>query len=356
MGLKTASPTLNTMDKVLTLAVASTLACQSLPMKTDLIVTAADSWIQKPTTIKALRGKVVLLDFWDYTCINCKRTHPYLKEWHRRYHSKGLEIITIHTPEFEFAKTSANVRAAVLREGFQWHVLNDPKKLNWYQFGIFAWPQRILIDPKGFKKLNHIGEGNYGNMEKAIQEDIKKLNPGIKLPPIMEPVRATDVPGVVCRPVTPEIYTWIKGLPNGHLDHKASDIGSTKAFSYPTVIQNNVVYLSGLWFTAKHHLESKSTTSSLKLRYMAKEVNVVVESGVPIEIEVLHDGKPVDGRDLGDDTKNVNGRTWLKTNGSRMYSILKNRDWSNRVVELRVSTPGLRFHSFSFATDCLPGR
>jgi thiol-disulfide isomerase/thioredoxin len=320
-------------------------------MKVDFIASPGD-WIQQPTSLKSLRGKVVLIDFWDYTCINCTRTDPYLKEWYRRYHEKGLEIVGVHTPEFEFARNPNNVREAVKRNGFTWHIVNDPKKKNWYQFGIFAWPQRILVDPNGAKQLNHIGEGNYGKMEQEIQREIKALHPQAKLPPLMQPVRDTDKPGAVCRPVTPEIYTWIKGLPKNQLCYTSTDIGHTKSFAFPKTMNEDVVYLSGNWLPEKHDLLSVGEGNSLALKYRAKDVNIVLEPSQATEIEVLENQKAIAAPNLGDDVKLVNGKSVLTTNGARMYSLLKNKAWRRGQIELRIDKPGLKVHSFSFGTDC----
>jgi thiol-disulfide isomerase/thioredoxin len=320
----------------------------------ELIAIPASRWIQKPTTIQSLHGKVVLLDFFDYTCNNCIRTHPYLKEWYRRYHDKGLEIVSIHTPEFLFEQDPANVRQAVHRFGFTWPVLNDPKRENWWEYGVFAWPTKIVLGPTGEQVLFRIGEGNYGLFEKTIQDQLRAMHPGIKLPPLMALVRTTDRPGAVCRPVTREIYTYIKGFPKHQLGFQPSDIGASKVFAFPPARQVSVVYLSGKWLPEKHFLTSDSGEDSLKLKYMAKEVNAVLVAGHPVEIEVLQDGKPVGNTDLGDDLKLVSGHSLLTANGSRMYSVVKNRAWGNRELEFRVKGTGLHIYSFSFATDCAP--
>ena len=329
---------------------------QSRPMKIDFIASPSD-WIQQPTSLKALRGKVVLIDFWDYTCVNCIRTHPYLKEWYRRYHGKGLEIVSVHTPEFEFARDPAKVKTAAQRDGLTWHVLNDPKKENWSEFGVFGWPQRIVVDPSGAKQLNQIGEGDYGRTEQEIQREIKALHPGIKLPPLMQPVRATDKPGAICRPVTPEIYTWIKGLPGGHLCYTSADIGLTKRYTFPKMMKEDVVYLSGNWYPEKHDLLSVGPGNAIALRYRAKDVNIVLDPSHTIQIEVLQNGKAVAPQDLGDDVQIQNRRSLLITNGSRMYSLLKNHAWREGNIELRIKDPGLKIYSFSFSTDCItPGK
>ena len=313
-------------------------------------------WIQQPVTLEQLRGKVVLLDYWDYTCINCVRTMPYLKEWYRRYHKYGFEIVGIHTPEFEFEKDPNNVRLAVHRFGLPYHILNDPKRENWWEYGAWAWPCKILLDSNGMQTLFRVGEGNYGLFESTIQRELHKVHPNAKFPPLMVPLRAADAPGAVCYPKTDEIYTWIKGFPKNQLGYSPSQIGRTAAFSYPASRTEGVVYLSGIWSPRKHYLEALGAGSKLLLGYKAKEVNAVLTPAGPVDVEVLQDGKPLLAEDLGDDVRLVNGRSVFHAVQSRMYSVVKNQKWGHHQLELRPRGPGLQIVAFSFATDCDPGK
>lgn len=330
------------------------LLAQARPIKMDFIVDRPSDWIQQPTSIKALRGKVLLIDFFDYSCINCIRSDPYLREWYRRYHDKGLEIVSVHTPEFEFERDPNNVRAAIRKAKYKWHVLNDPLRKNWWQFGVLAWPERILFDSAGVMQFGQYGEGHYGNMEKAIQDQIRALHPGIKLPVIMAPVLPTDRPDAVCHPMTPEIYTWIKGIPGHHVCFTGKDIGKTAMFRYPAAVDQGVVYLSGTWTPYKHFLEPESAGSALELKYMAKEVNVVLAPYQNCSFVIYQDGKPLRSSDFGADVRLANGLPTVVPRESRMYQIVKNKNWKQADLELRMKASGMRFYSFTFSTDCLP--
>ncbi|OGG24274.1 hypothetical protein A3A79_03750 [Candidatus Gottesmanbacteria bacterium RIFCSPLOWO2_01_FULL_43_11b] len=123
-----------------------------------------------PTTIASLRGKVVLLDFWTYTCINCIRTLPYLKNWHTKYKDKGLVIIGVHTPEFEFEKNPNNVAKAIKDFGLEYLVMQDNDYATWTAFSNRYWPAKYLIDKEGNIRYTHFGEGEYDQTEKKIQE------------------------------------------------------------------------------------------------------------------------------------------------------------------------------------------
>lgn len=313
-------------------------------------------WIQQPVTLQQMHGKVVLLDYWDYTCVNCIRTFPYLKEWYRRYHRYGLEIVGIHTPEFLFAHDPAKVRAAVQRFGLPYHILNDPKRENWWQYGAWAWPTKILLDSDGSITLFRVGEGNYGLFERSIQEQLHKVHPGAKFPPLMVPLRGTDVPGAICYPKTPEIYTWIKGLPRKELCYTASQMGAPATFSYPAVPAEGVVYLSGPWTPQKHYLEAGGTGSDLMLGYMAKEVNTVLTPSRAVDVEVRQDGRPLKSSEMGDDVRLENGQAILHASLPRMYSLIKNPKWGHHQLELRARGAGLQILTFSFSTDCDPGK
>jgi len=174
----------------------------------------------------------------------------------------------------------------------------------------------------------------------------------MKFPPLMQPIRPTDKPGAVCHPMTPEIYTWIKGIPGGHVAFGSKDIEVEKNYSFPAKPNDDVVYLSGRWLPRRHFLVAKQPGCSLLLKYRAKDVNVVINNPQPMDVEVLQNGKPVDKNDLGDDVKLVNGRSIMHLDPSKMYSVLKNHEWENRELELKFPKPGFKVYSFSFSTDC----
>ena len=306
------------------------------------------TWIQHPMTLKSLKGKVVLVDFWAYTCVNCIRTFPYIKEWYKRYHDKGFEIVAIHRPEFEFEGQPANVKNAVKRFGFTFPVLNDPVGANWDRYGVTAWPTKILLDGTGQPVARHEGEGSYGEMETQIQLQLAKLHPGMKFPKIMEPVRPTDAVGARCQPMSLEVYaagTVLRKQNGGVRDQK-------KTFQYPAA-RHGGLFFSGSW-TPKRSFVLSNGGSAL-MSYMAKDVDAVLRpSAGPILVEVYQDGKPADPKDLGDDVKIVNGVPTMKVQEPRMYSIIKNQKWGIREVELRPKSPGLQLYTFTFGTECRP--
>ncbi len=128
------------------------------------------AWLQGgPITMASLRGRAVLVDFWDYTCVNCLRTLPYVKEWHRRYADLGLTIIGVHAPEFSFAHHIDNVRRAVAEQGLMYPIVLDNDHAIWQAYANRYWPAKYLIDREGYLRAYHFGEGGYGETESAIQ-------------------------------------------------------------------------------------------------------------------------------------------------------------------------------------------
>ena len=185
------------------------------PDAPELIGTPADWLNSPPLKREELRGKVVLVDFWEYTCVNCIRTLPYLKEWHKRYAKDGVVIIGIHTPEFAFAKDRKNVAQAVKNLGITWPVLLDSEYKNWMAYHNSFWPRKYFINREGNIVADHAGEGGYGESEARIQYLLKEINPDAVFPEVMEPIRDTDRPGAVCYPTTPELYAGERGALNG---------------------------------------------------------------------------------------------------------------------------------------------
>ncbi len=136
---------------------------------------ADGAWINtKPLTLAKLRGKVVLVDFWTYSCINCLRTLPHLKAWYAAYHRKGLVIIGVHTPEFAFEHVTSNVQAAVKRLGINYPVVQDNKYRTWDNYSNQYWPAEYLIDKQGHVRHTHFGEGEYPQTEALIRQAARR--------------------------------------------------------------------------------------------------------------------------------------------------------------------------------------
>jgi len=232
---------------------------------------------------------VILVDFWTYSCINCQRTIPYLNDWHEKYHDKGLVIIGVHTPEFDFEKVYDNVQKAIEKFGIQYPVVQDNEYQTWRAYGNRYWPRKYLIDIDGYIVYDHIGEGNYAETEKKIQDLLNERAEAMKTgEKIDDALASPDVvgPGPVG---TPEIYFGYAfargqlGSTEGWQPEKIVD------YSLPSKTEENKFYLSGSWRNVQDSMKAASD-GKIVLTYTARIINIVAGSAEPAELTVSVDG------------------------------------------------------------------
>ncbi len=314
-----------------------------------------------PLSLRQLRGKVVLIDFWDYTCVNCIRTLPYLKAWHQRYRDLGLAVIGVHTPEFTFAQYESNVERGIREFGLEYPIVSDSNYELWNAFANRAWPAKYLIDKEGYARYVHLGEGAYQETERTIQELLLEANPGLELPPVLEPVRPEDQPGAVCYQASPELYLGQRrgriGNPGGFQEDRTGD------YSFAGEPEENVFYLAGRWSSSAEFVEVSgdgAETNRIVLRYSAAAVNLVMASNraSSAELLVLQDGKPL-GRDQATaDTEfrseGAREQSLVVVRRPRMYALVDNHQFGEHTLELATSMPGLAAYAFTF-TGCVSG-
>ena len=284
-----------------------------------------------PLTMAALRGKVVVVDFWTYSCVNCVRTIPYLRAWYDAYHDKGLVIVGVHTPEFEFEKNTANVARAIHDLGVTWPVVQDNDYAEWSAYGNQYWPAHYFIDAKGRVRYFHFGEGEYDVSEKVIQELLKEAG--------------ENVGGIVSRPDT----KIDANTPETYLGY---DRGRGFASAVPPVADVPIEYhparrpangewnLSGTWTITPQYIVP-AASGVLQLGFDAKNVFLVIEpaeAGGSIGVSV--DGAPAM------DTSDVRGGT-LAPRESRMYQLVGLASAGTHVLKLSVKGK-LRLFAFTF--------
>ncbi|MGH7934546.1 MAG: redoxin domain-containing protein [Candidatus Binataceae bacterium] len=305
-------------------------------------------WIQHgPVNLKDLRDKaVVLVDFWDYTCVNCIRTLPYVAGWYRRYAKSGLVVVGVHAPEFSFARDRANVTAAIAEFDLQYPIVLDNGYAIWRAYSNRYWPAKYLIDAQGRLRYYHFGEGLYQETETQIQRLLREMNPALAMPPAMEPVRDSDRPGALCYRVTPELYLGYArgqfGNPAGVTHDRVAD------YQDPGRHAEGVVYLQGQWRVGQESACAESAGAAIKLRYTSKDVNLVIAprpgGSARAEIVLDADQKP------GADVKLENGRTFVTVERSRMYSLVANESVLPGSLELKALDPGLSAYAFTFVS------
>jgi thiol-disulfide isomerase/thioredoxin len=280
----------------------------------------AAGWINSPALSRAsLLGKVTWIDFWDASCINCRRTFPQLQKIYTDYKGSGFTIVGVHTPEFTFEKPDAYVKANADRLGVTWPVANDPDMAIWNAFGNSSWPAQYLVDRQGRVRYAHVGEGDDDVLETVVRE---LLTEGHKTP---LPAPATAVPSPQAEvQTTPERYL---GAERGSeaLDQGVVAAGSDVTRKDPTPAPVNLVALTGKFHGAAEYLQAE-VGSKVGLSFVSKEVYAVLEpASLSSTVEVLLDGKAVPAAQRGSDlTVDRQGRTVLTVTRSDLWHLLTN--------------------------------
>jgi cytochrome c biogenesis protein CcdA/thiol-disulfide isomerase/thioredoxin len=278
---------------------------------------ADGAWINsRPLTVEQLRGKVVLVDFWTYSCINCLRTLPHLKAWWAAYHDRGLVIIGVHTPEFAFEHVTSNVRAAVKRLGVRWPVMQDNRYRTWDNYANQYWPAEYLIDRQGHVRHTHFGEGEYDQTDSLIR-------------------RLLGAGGVHARRVadatpaglmTPESYLGYARLTNYVGRNPVPN--RFAPYTFPGELPANTLAYDGDWRVGQEAITA-GDGARLRLHFEASDVYIVM--GGRGTVRALVDGKPA--------------RT-IHVDAQRLYTVRTGKP-TEALLELRFS-PGVQAYSFTF--------
>ena len=282
-------------------------------------------------SLEDLRGRVVMIDFWTYSCINCIRTQPYLNAWHEKYAGDGLVIVGVHTPEFQFEKDPENVRKAVSRAGIKYPVVLDNEYAVWNAYRNRWWPRKFLIDIDGFIRYDHIGEGAYEKTEMMIQQLLKERSDrtGLDLAvPEIESAASRNF-----RVGTPEIYFGYRFARGNLGNSEGFNPENITSYKRPEKLKVSKAYLSGEWLNKAGYSELVSGTGSVALVYRAKNVNIVAGSVNGSEIEVFVDGK----RSPFNET----------VREEKLYRIVQGSDPGERLVEISAKK-GFRIYTFTF--------
>ncbi|MDQ6781753.1 MAG: redoxin family protein [Candidatus Eremiobacteraeota bacterium] len=314
----------------------------------------ATAWLNAQALSPAdLKGKIVLVDFWEYTCVNCLRTLPYEKAWYERYKPYGFEIVGVHTPEFAFGAERANVAAALQRLGITWPVALDNERAIWNRYHNDSWPHEFLFDTQERLVREHVGEGDYPQTERMIAQLVRAAHPGVTLPPVMAllPQDSYTKPGAVCYPQTPEVYAQAAlGNREGHR--------SDEVVGYHDPVhghRDGLLYLDGPWFNAReavvHARADTSARDHIALRYHAIQVVAVLkpESGKPMTVYIRQDGAALSPPDAGEDVHyDARGRSYIVVDAARAYDLVMNRHFGHHDLELAPREYGLGVYSFAF--------
>lgn len=302
-----------------------------------------DTWLNsKPLFPEDLSGKVVLVDFWTYSCVNCQRTLPYLREWWRKYKDKNFLIIGIHTPEFEFEKNPENVKKAIKDLGVEWPVVLDNDYTNWNNFANRYWPAKYLADAKGNIVYTHFGEGNYKETEAAIQALIKSSMGEVAMPKAESVEHAH---GNVCFPPTPETYC---GYERGNVSNRDGyKYDRVHDYKKPEQIKDGTIGLEKKFLAQREFVEAQEEGATLYLQFHATEVNLVFAApkGSAI-VEVMLNNEPIPEELRGRDV-NENGE--VEISSSTLYNLLKSDKLIEGILSIRAKKEKFQAYAFTFS-------
>lgn len=310
----------------------------------------------RPINLKDLKGKVVLVDFWTYSCINCIRTLPYLVDWNEKYADKELIIVGVHSPEFEFEKNIDNVKAAVQKYGIKYPVIQDNDKGTWDAYQNRYWPRKYLVDNEGYIRYDHIGEGGYAETEKVIRSLLAEraaqtgisainldTNTNTTTPKNVQTVDFTKVK-------TPELFFGYEFARAPLGNSEGFKPNQTVTYSVPqrSDLKPNTIYLIGDWKNNADNMELQSDTGRIALAYSAKSVNIVAggkgEGGEELSISengVALTNKSGRGIDLSEQGK-------LVVDGQRLYNIVMHEGYDWRSLIIDVKGKGFQIYTLTF--------
>jgi len=287
----------------------------------------------KPITLESLKGKVVLLDIWTYSCINCQRTIPYINEWYTKYKDQGLEVVGLHTPEFAFEKVQVNVEKAVKGFGIEYPVVLDNDYSTWNALGNQFWPRKYLIDIDGYIIYDHIGEGEYEETEKAIQNALKERASRMGMEDTVS--TGTSKPSTVVtvdssRVRSPEVY--FGSSRNHYLANGIAGQAGEQTLSLPSAVSFNKLYLGGTWSITPEYAENKSG-GSIVFSYESKNVYMTAGSAKGVEIEIYKDDVFIKKVMIKDET---------------LYQLIQDADYGKHILRIVIPKAGLQAFTFTF--------
>ncbi len=310
----------------------------------------ADEWLNSPPlTASALRGKVALVDFWTYTCINWLRTLPYLRAWDAKYRDHGLVVIGVHSPEFSFEKNATNVRRAVEDMQIAYPVAIDSKHAIWRAFNNRYWPALYFVDAQGRVRNHHFGEGSYEQSERTVQEMLTEIGAtGFDLEPVSVDAHGIEAAADWTSLRSPENYLGYQRTQNfasvggAILDHQP------RAYVMPSELRLNEWALSGNWTVAKEAAILNKPHGSIAYRFHARDLHLVMgpaSAGAPARFRVRIDGQPP-GEAHGTDVNEIGEGTVTE---QRLYQLIRQPSpVVERQFEIEFLDPGVEVFAFTF--------
>jgi len=341
-------PTLAMVRAVLPLMAALSISASALGATSPPPVGGATAWLNVPTqSAPELHGRVILVQFWTYTCVNWRRTLPYVRAWSAKYRDQNLVVIGVHTPEFDFEENPDNVRAAINEMHIDYPVAVDSQRAIWDAFHNVYWPALYLIDTRGKVRYRQFGEGEYSRTEREIQELLAESgsHPASDLVAV-SPVGG-EVPADLASLRSPETYV---GLDMG--ERFASKGGAVPnrphEYLFPKNLALNEWALSGSWSIKGQAAFLNSANGKIAYRFHARDLNVIMAppaGGLNLRFRVLINGQPP-GSAHGED---IDEQGYGSAREPRMYQLIRQAgSIADREAEIEFIDPGAALYDFTF--------
>ena len=309
----------------------------------------ADQWLNSPPlTAQALRGKVVLVDFWTYTCINWRRTLPYLRAWHEKYRNQGLVLIGVHAPEFSFEANPANVRWAVQDMRVDYPVAADSEHAIWRAFRNQYWPALYFVDAQGRLRHRQFGEGSYEQSEMIIQALLAETGvAGIDRDPVPVDARGIEVAADWRDLKSPENYVGYARTEN-FASAGGAALDKPRMYDVPARLRLNEWALTGDWTVKQETAVLNKPNGRVAYRFHARDLHLVmgpVAPGTPVRFRVLIDGQPPGPAHGVDVDEQGNGTV----SEQRLYQLIRQpKPIVDRQFEIEFLAPGVEVFAFTF--------
>lgn len=311
-------------------------------------LTGATTWINTPPlTTEQLRGKVVVVDFWTYSCINCIRSIPYVRAWAEKYKDKGLVVIGVHTPEFAFEKSEANVRQNIQRLGITYPVAMDNDFAIWRAFKNQYWPAHYFIDAKGRIRHHHFGEGDYDGSERVIQQLLKEAGAANVAHDVVDvQAQGAEAAADMAQVESPETYV---GYARAENFRSPGGLANDVIKDYVAApLQLNGWTLSGRWRVTREHADLQTAGGRVAFRFKARDLHLVMgpsKTGEQPRFRVFVDGA-APGPNAGSD---IDALGMGRIDGEQLYQLVRQTGAvRERTFEIEFLDPGVQVFAFTF--------
>jgi len=320
------------------------------PVATLPPLDGATAWIQSaPLTAEGLRGKVVLVDFWTYSCINCLRTLPHVRAWAQKYREHGLVVLGVHTPEFDFERNPGNVLRAVRDLKIDYPVAVDSNGALWQAFGTRAWPTLYFVDAQGKVRGQQLGEGRYDQAERMIQRLLREAGRANVPDDLVSPQGAgTQAAPAPVPAESGETYVGADRAQGFTSTEGRLRAGRAETYVPATTLRTNQWTLAGTWHVAGEYAQADPKGGRIAYRFRARDLHLVlgpVQDGRPVRFRVRIDGQPPKD-DHGSDT---DAEGFGQVDAQRLYQLVRQRSsTTDRLFEIEFLDPGVRAYAFTF--------